>query len=400
MPDYKYKAAQLNGKYVKGVKSAPNEAELRSKLEEEKLFLVEVKEDKPIKTKQLKDKLLIGFCRDLGMLLGTGVPLIKALNVMVQRDIDKKIKDVYIRLYQDLQAGNMLSEAMAMHGAFFPVLLINMLKASEASGGMEETLLAMAKYYEKNYKLKQKVKSAMIYPTILAIVTVIVVLGVFTLVLPKFFEMFKDLDTPLPVITQVMLGISQFITGNFIFIIIGLLLIIFGIKGLKTVPKVKYHLDKIKMKLPVIGKLVKIIYTARFARTLSSCYASGISMINSLQNTKRTIGNSYIESQFDHMITMVRKGENLSTAINSIEGFDKRLVANIVIGEETGRLDSMLSNVADVFDFDAEVALGKLTAMVEPAMIILMAIIIGTIMISVLLPLPTMYNSVSGMGGM
>ncbi|MEG0918732.1 MAG: type II secretion system F family protein [Anaerovoracaceae bacterium] len=400
MPDYKYKAAQLNGKYVKGVKSASSQGELRSKLEEEKLFLVEVKEEEPLKQKAFNDKRLIEFCRDLGMLLGTGVPLIKALNVMVQRDIDKRIKDVYVRLYQDLQAGNMLSEAMAMSNGVFPLLLINMLKASEASGGMEETLLAMAKYYEKNYKLKQKIKGAMIYPIILAIVTVLVVLGVFTLVLPKFFEMFKDLDTPLPAITQVMLGISQFVSENWLILIIGMLLIIVGIKSLKTVPRIKLYLDKTKLKLPVVGKLVKIIYTARFARTLSSCYTSGISMINSLQNTQKTIGNLYIESQFDDMIAMVRNGENLSTAINSIEGFDKRLVSNIVIGEETGKLDSMLTNVAEVFDFDAEVALGKLTAMVEPAMIILMAIIIGTIMISVLLPLPTMYNSVSGMGGM
>ncbi|MEG0292334.1 MAG: type II secretion system F family protein [Anaerovoracaceae bacterium] len=400
MPQYKYKAARINGKSEKGMRTAANLVELRATLEAEGLFLVESKEAVSEKgTKAFSSKLLSEFCRELGMMLGAGVPLIRALNVMVKRDINVKAKESYIKLHQDLQRGYMLSEAMEHQGNVYPKLLINMYKASEASGAMEQTCMRMAEHYEKSFKLKQKVKGAMIYPIILAIVTFFVVIGVFTFILPKFFSMFEDLNTPLPGITQVMISISKVVQEQWLFVIIGALFIVFGIRGILNLPKLRLTFDKLKLKLPVVGKLLRIIYTARFARTLSSCYTSGISMINALQNTKSTVGNAYIESQFDNMISMVRNGENLSAAIDSVKGFDSKLVANILIGEETGRLDTMLLTTADNFDFEAEVALQKLTAIVEPGMIILMAIIIGTIMVSVLLPLPTMYNSVGNMGG-
>ncbi|MEA4923092.1 MAG: type II secretion system F family protein [Eubacteriaceae bacterium] len=400
MPLYEYSAARLSGKTVRGTKQADNARALRNALGEEELFLIKCNEAAQKNNKPMKAKMLADFCRELGMMIGAGVPLIRALNVMVQRDMNPKAKDSYTRLHQSLQRGHMLSEAMDDQKGTYPDLMVSMIRASESSGGMEQTCSRLATHYEKSYKLKQKVRSAMIYPIILLVITVIVVIAVFLLILPKFFSMFEEMNTDLPAITSFMLGVSKGMQNYWLYIIIGILLVILVVRGLLKTPSVRLKFDRFKLKLPKVGKLMKIICTARFARTLCSCYTGGISMINSLENTKNTVGNKYIESQFDELIMNVKNGEQLSLAIGKIDGFDPKLAASILIGEETGRLDAMLEHTADTFDFESEIALQKLTATVEPLMIVLMAVIIGTIIVSVLLPIPTMYNAVGASGGM
>lgn len=400
MPLYEYSAARISGKTIKGKKQADNARALRNALGEEDLYLLECREAVMKKSKPMKTKMLADFCRELGMMIGAGVPLIRALNIMVQRDLHPKARNSYTRLHQDLQRGFMLSEAMEDQRGVYPDLMVNMIKASEASGGMEHTCERLAVHYDKSYKLKQKVRSAMIYPIILLSVTTVVVLAVFLLILPKFFSMFAEMNTTLPAITQFMLNVSKGLQHNWLYILIGVLLVVMAIKYVLSLPGPRKGFDRFKLKIPKIGKLLRIVYTARFARTLCSCYTSGISMINSLENTKKTVGNKYIEGQFDEMIQNVRNGDQLSVAIGKIKGFDPKLAASILIGEETGRLDRMLESTADTFDFEAEMALEKLTAAVEPLLIILMAVIIGTIMVSVILPLPAMYNGVGAAGGM
>ena len=401
MPLYEYSAAKINGRSIRGKKQAGNFAELRAQLEEDGLYLVNYKEaDKGEQGKQLKAKQLSEFCRELGMMIGSGVPLIKAVNVMIRRDVHPKMKKVYTKLHQGLQRGLMLSEAMEEQGKTFPELLINMYKASEASGGMEETSRKMAQHYEKSYKLKQKVRSAMIYPIILVIVTFIVLMVVFLLLLPKFFTLFEQFDSQIPAITMFMINLSHGLQDNWLYVLIAVLMVIAAFRAFMQLDKVKTKVHKFYLKTPKIGKLLRTIYTARFARTLCSCYSSGISMISALENTRDTVGNKYIASQFENMINDVRNGENLSLAISKVKGLDPKLAASVMIGEETGRLDQMLDDTADSFDFEADIALQKLTATVEPLLIVVMAVVIGSVMISVILPLPTLYNSVGGAGGM
>lgn len=400
MPVYEYQAAKLDGKTVKGKKSADSRSDLRAKLEKDDIFMIDCKEAAVKKQKAMKPKLLADFCRDLGMMLGSGVPLIRALNIMVQRDIHPKAKQVYTNLHMDLQRGYMLSDAMLAQPGVFPELLINMFKAAEASGSMEETCMRMADHYDKSNKMKSKVKGAMVYPVILVFVTLVVVLLIFLLILPKFFDVFNQMNTPLPAITQFMLGISTNLKAHWMAVIIVIALVVVIIRALLKWPRTKIHWDKFKLKLPGIGKLLRTIYTARFCRTLCSCYTSGISMISSLENTKNTVGNMYLESQFGGVINDVRNGEALSAALGKVKGFDPKLSASVRIGEETGRLDVMLESTADNFDFEADMSVARMTDMLQPVMIILMALIIGTIMVSVILPLPTLYNSVGTSGGM
>lgn len=395
MRNYKYTALQLDGKKIKGKMQAKDKAELHKLLQNKDLFLTDASEiGENVKQVKFKPQELSEFCRELGTMLSAGIPLIRAVSIMTARDISKKKKDVYTNLFRSIKQGLMLSEAMEQQGQVFPELLISMYRASEASGQIDTTSKRMAEHYEKTHRLRKKVSSAMMYPIILSIITLGVLLVVFLAVLPKFFTLFEELNTPLPAITRFMLGFSNFLKTNWALVFIGVLVFILALNLLGKAPKVRYFKDKAKLRIPVIGKLLKIIYTARFATTLSSTYASGISIVRALGNTRDTVGNTYIASQFGELIQNVRSGEIFSQSIAKIDGFDPKLAATILIGEETGKLDDMLNATANDFDYEAEMALNKLTAIVEPCMIVIMAVVVGTVIVSVMLPMTTLYDAI------
>jgi type IV pilus assembly protein PilC len=374
---------------------AANKPALREQLQAQELYLSTCSEqDDQKQTKRLNAKQLGEFCRELGTLLGAGIPLVRAINIMARRDIPQRVKDVYLTLYRALKQGSMLSEAMEKQAGVFPDLLISMYRASEASGQMELTSAKMAAHYEKSYRLSKKVRSAMTYPIILAVVTLIVLLAVFLFILPKFFDLFSQMNAQLPGITRFMLNLSVFLKNDWLYVLIGVLAVALIFKALMQIPRLRLMRDKGYLHLPVAGKLLKIIYTARFARTLASCYASGISIIASLKNSRDTVGNTYIESQFAELINDVRSGKPLSAAIKKVDGFDTKLSASIEIGEETGKLYDMLESMADAFDYDADIALSRLVSLLEPVMIVLMAVIIGFVIVSVMLPMTTLYDAI------
>jgi type IV pilus assembly protein PilC len=393
MPTYKYSAKNLESKLIQGTMEANDPEVVRRRLREKNEFAIKIREVTHEKRSyRLKPMELSEFSRQMASMLASGITVIRAIKIMESRDIKVQIKEVYKALYREIQRGNTLSYAMETTGGGFPELLINMYKAGEASGQMEATARKMADHYEKEYKLHAKIKSAMTYPVILFVVTIMVVILIFTLVLPQFFTLFEGIE--LPAITQLMINFSNSITHYGLFYLIGIAVVIGGWIFLLRIPSFKIKLDQIKIKLPKVGKLLKIIYTARFARTLSSLYSSGLAMINAMTISGSTIGNSYIESQFSKAISLVRNGEPLSTAIESIKGFDAKLVSTIYIGEESGNLDEMLESQADSFDYEAEMATTRLVTFIEPIMIILMAVIVGGVMLAVMLPIMTLYQNI------
>jgi type IV pilus assembly protein PilC len=288
-----------------------------------------------------------------------------------------------------------MSEAMKLQARSFPELLVNMYASGETSGQLEQVATKMAVHYEKEHRLNGKVKTATTYPTILLSVTIIVVMLIFTVVLPQFFQILEGIE--LPAITQLMIGISGFLQNYWFLVILFGLVLVLVYKRLQTIDTVAFHTDRIKLRIAIVGKLLKIIYTARFARTLSSLYSSGISMITALEVSSTIVGNKYIERQFGEVIKNVRNGEALSVAINNVDGFDNKLSATIMIGEESGRLDSMLVSTAESFDYEAEVATGRLVQLIEPVMIVILAVVVGAIMLSVMLPIMTLYENVGNL---
>lgn len=393
MPIFKYKAKDMESKIIQGTMEAVDEQSVRRLLREDELFLIKIKEMENVKKPyKLKSSELSDFSRQMAGMLGSGITVIRAIKIMEERDTKPAIKKVYETIYDEIQRGNTLSEAMEVSGGSFPELMINIFKAGEASGQLENSARKMADHYEKEYKLKGKIKSAMTYPIILFGTTILVVILVFTLILPQFFTLFEDIE--LPALTRAMLVISNSLTQYGLFYIIAVLLIIAVVLYLRSVPQIRLAMDRFKLKLPQIGKLLVTIYTARFARNLSSLYSSGLSMINALNIGGTTVGNAYILSQFPQVVDLVRTGEPLSTAIESVDGFDGKLVATIYIGEESGRLDEMLENVSDAFDYEAEMATTRLVTFIEPMMIIFMAIVVGAIILSVMLPIMTLYQNI------
>lgn len=370
--DDAYKQLYARGLYVSTLKSNKRDIEIEYRF----------------KIAELSD-----FCRQIGNMLNAGIPLIKVLNIMQNRDVSQKIKNVYLKLYKNIQKGESFSAALQESEKSFDKILINMVKAGEASGGLGLTMIKLADYYDRKDRLNKKVKSAMMYPMVLVALVIVVVIAMFTLILPNFLATFEGME--LPLITKILMAISSAML-NHAPLLIGITLIAIPLLVMFfSLTPVKIQVDNIILHLPKIGKLQSTIYTARFARTLSSLYTSGLGMVKSLQISIETVGSHYISSQFDEVIRRVRSGESLSVALRTVDGFDSKLIDCILIGEESGALDAMLVSMADTFDYDAEVATQSMVTVIEPVMIIIIAGMVGIIALGVMLPLMGIYQNVS-----
>jgi type IV pilus assembly protein PilC len=393
---YKYKAQAENGRVISGTMQAGDEMELHEKLKSENKFLIRAKTVEDTKhIKRLKSNVVSEFARNIGKLVGAGVSLVKALRITAEDEsISPAEREIYNNLLKLVRSGMALSEALEQQGDAFPPLFINMIKSAEASGNLDRVCMQMASYYDKEYKLNGKVKSSMTYPKILCVMIVAVVAVIMAYVIPQFQSLFAQMES-LPVSTQILLSISNYVKDKWYVILFVVAVVVMVFKLLFAIPAVGFYKDKIMIHMPVAGKLLQVIYTARFARTLSSLYSAGISILNCLLIARSTIGNSYIESQFDGVIAEIRSGGNLSEAIEKVDGFTKKLSSSIMVGEETGALDTMLVSIADQMEYDSEMALAKLVSYLEPVMIVIMGVVVGFIMISVIQPIYGSYASIS-----
>lgn len=397
---YRYRAQNTDGRIIAGEMKAADEAELQSKLKNEGLLLVDAKEATRarIAHKRLKYDRVADFSRNLSKLLGAGVTLVKALRIISEDEsIKENERKIYSEVLRLVRSGMTLSDAMEEQGGTFPALFINMIRSSESGGNMDGTAANMAEYYSKEYKLQQKIKSSTTYPKILGVLIVIVVIIIMGFVLPQFDSLFSQMDK-LPKATEILMAISDFVANKWYLLIFFAVIAFMVIKVLTSIPGIKLLIDKWEIHIPKIGKLRKIIYTARFSRTLASMYSAGIPIVTCLQIAKTTIGNTYIESQFDQMIADIRAGKPLSDGVAEIDGFVKKLPSSIAVGEETGALDSMLVSIADQMDYDSEIAIEQLVALVEPCMIVIMAVIVGFIMIAVISPIYGSYQAIADQG--
>lgn len=276
----------------------------------------------------------------------------------------------------------------------FPALLVNMVASAEQAGNLAEVFRRMSTHYEKEHRFTAKIHAATLYPKILSVLIVVVVAIIVGFVLPQFQDMFDKMgELPLP--TVILLGISGFVSTYWLQLIVAVVAIVLLWMFLSRVPAIRLQIDRLKLKLPVVGKQNRTVATARFARTFSSLYNSGINAITALEIASNTIGNAYIQSQFDDVIDMVRTGHTLSEAFDTVDGFISKFVASVRVGEESGSLEDMLTSTADTLDFEAEQAMQRMVGYLEPAMIVLMAVIVGFVIIAVIVPI---YNSYSTIG--
>ena len=394
MARFKYVAKDMSGKVHKGTVEAASENALTQQLREENLYLVEAKDlNGAKKHKKLKAKQLAAFCRELSALLASGVTLVRALDIISEQEgMNKDERDIYKDVLQDLKRGISLSDAMESKECF-PDLMIGMIRSGEGSGNLDLVTQRLSVQYEKDYKLTQQVKSAMTYPCILLVLCVVIVILIVTFILPQFQSLFDQMES-LPMITNILIAVSNFLVQKWYIALLTVAVIVALIRIIVGIPAVRRGVDWMKVHMWGFGKLFKVVYTARFARTLSSLYSSGMPLVSAVGVATKTIGNGYVESQFDEVITMVRGGVPLSQGLREVDGLLKKLSSTILVGEESGRLDVMLDSIAETLEADAEQATKRMVTLLEPILIIFMALIDGCIMIGVMLPIYQSYSAI------
>ena len=394
MAHFRYTAKDMSGKVHRGTMDVPTENVLVQQLKEQNLFLVDAKNlTDATGYQKLKAKQLAAFCKELSTLLASGVSLVRALDIISdQEEIPPKEKEVYQAVLMDLRKGISLSEAMETKKCF-PDLMIGMIRAGEGSGNLDQVTDRLATQYEKDYKLTQQVKSAMTYPCILLAMCVVIVILIVTFILPQFQSLFDQMDS-LPMITNILIACSDFLVHKWYLALLVVFMIVMIFRLIAAMPAVRRQLDYRKVHMPVFGKLFKVVYTARFARTLSSLYSSGMPIATAIGIAGNTIDNSYIEDQFEDVVMKVRSGIPLSQALKKVDGLQKKLSSTILVGEESGRLDVMLDSIAATMEEDAEAATKRMVTLLEPILIVFMAVIVGCIMIGVMLPIYQSYSAI------
>ena len=395
MAVYQYVASNMGGKIKKGQITTANPEQLRELLKQQKLFLISYEEKANLTSgRKLKANELSELCRELSSLLGSGVSVVRSFTIISGRDIESKLKKSYANITTLIKRGVPLSDAMELQGRMFPEMLVNMIRAGEESGRLDQTFEKMSVHYEKEYRMTGAVKSALTYPIVLLVLIVVVMMALFTFVLPTFFELFEDMEVPL--ITQIVMNISTFVRENVLIIILLGAILVMLIGFIAGLYPVKYQIDRILVKLPKISPLIKIVYTAQFARTLASLYASGINIVDSLQISRNTIPNYYIREQFDDAVRKIRAGNTLSETLKEIDGFDIKLSQTTEIGEETGQLDKMLNSTASSYEYESQAAINKMITILQPVMIVILAGLVLVVIGAVMLPIFNMYSSIEG----
>ena len=379
MPRFRYTATNEKGKTVRGLLEAPSEEALYAKLRNDGLYMTDAQEAQKAHAtfRPLKTAVLADFCRNLGTLLTAGVPLVRAFRIMAdERTIDARQKALYEAILSELRKGVPLSDAMESCAPAFPTLLLAMIRSAEGTGSIDHACARMATYYEREHKMNQQVGNSMMYPIILSVLIVGVIAILMTFVLPQFKPMFDQMET-LPFLTQLLFDVSDFVGANWPVLLVVAALIVTAL----------------------VGALTSWVCTARFASTLSNLYGSGVPIITTLAAARDAIGNRWIESQFGDALDSIRAGHSLSEAIAGIDGFEVKLSSSVAVGEETGKLDSLLATISETLDYEAEMATKRLVTLLEPVMIVVMGLVVGGVVAAVIVPIYQSYGTIGASSG-
>ncbi|MEE4274170.1 MAG: type II secretion system F family protein [Thermoanaerobaculales bacterium] len=400
MPSFEWKGRDRHGNSQSGVLIGDNKDAVIATLRKQQIVVTTVKEKgKEIALPKfgggISSKDIAVFTRQFSVMIDAGLPLVQCLEILGQQQDNKAFQKVILQVRQDVEGGLSLAEALRKHPQAFDDLYVNMVAAGEAGGILDTILQRLATYIEKNVKLKSQVRSALIYPVAVIVIAVIVVYIILWKVIPVFASLFEGLGASLPLLTVIIVNISHFI-GNFwwlIFLIIGGT--IFGIHQYYQTEGGRYQLDKLLLKLPAIGILLRKIAVARFCRTLGTLLSSGVAILESLDITARTSGNAVIEEAILMVRKEVEEGKNLADPLTRTEQFPPMVCQMIGVGEQTGAMDTMLSKIADFYEDEVDAAVEGMMALLEPIIISFLGVVIGTIVVAMYLP---MFSLISQIG--
>ena len=428
MANFNYTALDAKGEQTTGTLSAASEAEAIQQLRGHGLYPTEIVEEgkgkiaakapakkakKSGKGKGLnmtigkakttvKPKVLMVFTRQLATLIDSGLPLLRSLTVLGKQEPNPALKTTITALADSVQGGSTFSESLAQHPKMFNKLYVNMVKAGELGGVLEVVLNRLAEYQEKAQKLKNKIVSAMVYPAIVMFIAVAILVFLMVFIVPKFKEMFTETDSELPMISQIVFGFSEFCLGrpilgipNIVWIFIGGFLVFMAFNAIGKTKGGRAFIDKVKLHMPIFGDIQRKSAVSRFSRTLGTLVTSGVPILQALNITRDTAGNVVISEAISKVHEAVKEGESIVTPLSSSGVFPNMVISMVDVGEETGQLPEMLLKVADVYDDEVDNAVTALTSILEPIMIVILALVVGAVVFALFLPLIKMISTMS-----
>ena len=426
MPLFEYSAINANSEVTEGKIEAANPADATNQLRASGLFPKQVVEAgkgklKPTKKSRkigrtksksrsagskslftkgtVKGKILMIFTRQLATLIDSGLPLLRGLTVLAKQEPNPVLKNVIGQLADSVQTGSTFSESLAQHPKIFNKLYVNMVKAGELGGVLELVLIRLAEYSEKAQKLKNKIVAAMVYPVIVMVIALAIMVFLLTVIVPKFEQIFTDMlgsKDRLPGLTKFVINLSSDLTANIVPIAIGLFVSFVIYKFFSKTKGGRRFLDQVKLRMPLFGNVQRKSAISRFSRTLGTLVTSGVPILQALNITRDTAGNVVISQAVQNVHDAVKEGESIVNPLEQSKVFPAMVISMVDVGEETGQLPEMLLKVADVYDDEVDNAVAALTSMLEPLMIVLLAVVVGVIVMALFLPMVEIIKGVAG----
>ena len=404
MPGYTYIAVDQKGKEKRGKMEAENRDEVSQQLKKDGLFPVEIKEQGVLNKdldfsigKKVKPRDLSVFCRQFVSITQAGVPMKEALQMMTEQTENKWLKKGIAEVLTNVEKGNTLADSMSALPDIFPAMLVNMVQAGESSGSLDTSFERMAIHFEKEAKLKATIRKATIYPIILICAVIGVIAVMLLYVIPIFIDMFADLDVEMPALTMGVMNVSKWTVGHWYVILAVVAAVVAAYRLIYNTDQGRLKIDYIKMKMPLFGKLTVKSNCAQFARTMSTLMAAGISTTECLETVSKIVTNIHYKNAMMKAREEVMKGIPLSEPLAASEVFPPMVYHMTGIGEETGNMEEMLNKLADYYDEEVEITTQSVLVAMEPLIIVFMALIVGTLVIAVIMPIATMYNGLDNL---
>jgi type IV pilus assembly protein PilC len=394
MPIFTYVGKSKRGRVLKGELEAADERIARIQLKRKNIDVTKLKQ-KPkdifasisfMQPKVTKKDLVI-FTRQFSTMIDAGLPLVQGLNILSDQMENRTFKGMLKQVTKDVEGGSTLADALNKHPKVFDSLFVNLVAAGEVGGILDTILQRLAAYIEKAEKLKSKVKGALVYPIAVLIIGILVMAVIMVFVIPVFQEMFSGLGSGLPALTQLVINISNFTKSNIHFMIIAVIVIIWGFRRFRGTSSGGRIIDRIFLKMPIFGELIRKVAVARFTRTLGTMISSGVPILDALEITAKTSGNVVVEEVIFEARTSIAEGQTIAEPLSESDIFPGMVTQMISVGESTGALDSMLEKIANFYDDEVDATVSALTALLEPLMMMFLAGALGPIIIAMYLPI-------------
>jgi type IV pilus assembly protein PilC len=406
MAKFQWEARSRTGSTQKGFMEAPSQAMVEAQLKKYGFSGITIKEEGKGLNKELKlpgfgrkkvpTKEIVIFTRQFATMIDSGLPLVQCLEILSSQQENRFFKDVLLKVKESVESGSTFADALAKHPTVFDKLFVNLVAAGEVGGILDTILNRLAAYTEKSMKLKKQIKGAMVYPATIMSIAVIVVGVILLFVIPVFAKMFADFGGELPGPTRMVIGMSNFIVKYIIVIIAAIVGLVFAFKKYYASEKGRKVFDRLALRAPIFGQLIRKVSVAKFTRTLGTLVSSGVPILDGLEIVAKTAGNVVVEEAIMKVRQAISEGKTIAEPLQQSGVFPPMVVQMIAVGEATGAMDAMLSKIADFYDDEVDDSVSALTAMMEPLLMVFLGVVVGGLVIAMYLPIFKIAGAVSG----